>query len=288
MTNRRCQICLKNYNNPHFNNKRICICGHCKNFLNKYSEPAEESYKIIEKRLRDGIYNRAITKLNSTSSTEQEKQYAIYTLNNFDKVYNNALQGWITKLANDTSNTSKIYKIIRAERRGLLLKKGENKLGYPSSESWKKISTYIKKQDEHTCHLCKKTNVELHVHHIVYLSNYGTNRRKNLITLCRSCHEDEHKKSFDFGESKNIDFPFTYSLTYNLTPLEVEIINYSNSEVINSNIEQAHSKSSGIKPTPTVTPQQHKQKTTPSTIITHLITTLFILLLLILILNSFS
>src|SRR5690606_10456308 len=31
--------------------------------------------------------------------------------------------------------------------------------------------------------------------------NYGTNQKTNLVTLCRPCHEKEHKRVFDFGEN---------------------------------------------------------------------------------------
>lgn len=74
--------------------------------------------------------------------------------------------------------------------------------GYPSS--WNEIAHKIRMDDELTCNVCKASDVELHVHHIIYNSNYGTNRKENLVTLCRECHESEHKTEFDFGENKPI------------------------------------------------------------------------------------
>ena len=46
-------------------------------------------------------------------------------------------------------------------------------------------------RDGYTCQCCGKTvddHVILHVHHIVYRSQGGTNRMGNLVTVCEKCH----------------------------------------------------------------------------------------------------
>lgn len=46
-------------------------------------------------------------------------------------------------------------------------------------------------RDNYTCQCCKRTikdHAILHVHHIVYRSQGGTNRMSNLATVCERCH----------------------------------------------------------------------------------------------------
>ncbi len=75
--------------------------------------------------------------------------------------------------------------------------------GYKANErygyKWKKIRTrYVHKHP--LCEMCLKQGryvaVE-EVHHIVPLSEGGTNDESNLMSLCRSCHEKIHKERGD-------------------------------------------------------------------------------------------
>jgi 5-methylcytosine-specific restriction endonuclease McrA len=110
-----------------------------------------------------------------------------------------ALPAWINRLVADTSNRTKTFKIIRAHRRGLLHLDRPHRWGYPNN--WADVARAIRRLDKFTCVACSVTGVELHVHHIIYASNFGTHQRTNLVTLCRTCHELEHKRVFDFGEN---------------------------------------------------------------------------------------
>lgn len=52
-------------------------------------------------------------------------------------------------------------------------------------------------RDNYTCQLCRKSikdKVILRVHHIVYRSMGGTNRMKNLATVCDKCHTPKNHK----------------------------------------------------------------------------------------------
>jgi 5-methylcytosine-specific restriction endonuclease McrA len=110
-----------------------------------------------------------------------------------------ALPGWINRLVADKSNRTKLYKIIRAERRGLLHTDRPHRYGRPLN--WQTVASRIRQLDNYKCVVCGATDCELHVHHIVYVSNFGTHQQNNLVTLCRSCHEEEHGRVFDFGEN---------------------------------------------------------------------------------------
>jgi hypothetical protein len=53
---------------------------------------------------------------------------------------------------------------------------------------------YILARDKYTCQYCKnkRKDVRLQVHHILPISNGGSNQPNNLIVLCKSCHDDLH------------------------------------------------------------------------------------------------
>jgi hypothetical protein len=121
------------------------------------------------------------------------------TLANFDQEHREALPGWINQLLADSANTGKRFKIIRAHRRGLLHRDRPQGWGYPTN--WRDIAANIRALDGYQCVVCSAQNVELHVHHLIYASNFGTHQMQNLVTLCRICHEAEHKTIFDFGEN---------------------------------------------------------------------------------------
>ena len=49
-------------------------------------------------------------------------------------------------------------------------------------------------RDKYTCQKCnsKKEGQKLHVHHILFKSNGGTDTPNNLVTLCKNCHRKIH------------------------------------------------------------------------------------------------
>lgn len=47
-------------------------------------------------------------------------------------------------------------------------------------------------RDNYTCQCCGKKHTRLEVHHIVFRSRGGTDDEKNLITLCKECHDAIH------------------------------------------------------------------------------------------------
>jgi len=48
------------------------------------------------------------------------------------------------------------------------------------------------KRDNYKCVKCGSTE-DLHVHHIIELSQNGTNELDNLLTLCPKCHAKAHE-----------------------------------------------------------------------------------------------
>jgi len=65
------------------------------------------------------------------------------------------------------------------------------------------VKQYILHRDNYKCQKCKKSNLKLHVHHIVFRSKGGTNEPSNLICLCDGCHDKLHKGMFTIKGSKS-------------------------------------------------------------------------------------
>jgi hypothetical protein len=61
---------------------------------------------------------------------------------------------------------------------------------YP--QNWDEIRKIVYKIDHWTCQRCGARNVELHAHHLIPISEGGSNEIGNLITLCKDCHTDMH------------------------------------------------------------------------------------------------
>lgn len=70
-------------------------------------------------------------------------------------------------------------------------------------KEWKKIRDKVLKLDHYECQKCKKKgkySKAILVHHINHLKEnpelaleiYDTKGKRNLISLCQSCHEKEH------------------------------------------------------------------------------------------------
>ncbi len=57
------------------------------------------------------------------------------------------------------------------------------------------VKAYVLSRDDYTCQHCKgKTkDSRLHVHHIIFKSNGGSDEEENLITLCKTCHDLLHE-----------------------------------------------------------------------------------------------
>ncbi|MES2198549.1 MAG: RNA-guided endonuclease IscB, partial [Chlamydiota bacterium] len=66
------------------------------------------------------------------------------------------------------------------------------------------IKQYVLHRDGYTCQKCKQEKLKLHVHHIVFRSNGGTNSPDNLITLCHLCHEKLHLSETAETDSKKL------------------------------------------------------------------------------------
>lgn len=141
--------------------------------------------------LARGMEKNAVRDLDSTENWRRNK--AGWTLKHFEEAVDDAIHDWVTKLLADAGNSTKDFKMLRAERRGILRMNGGQKYAYP--ENWREVANRIRMRDK-CCADCGSESYP-DIHHIIYLSRYGTNRQENLVRLCRSCHEKVHGREFD-------------------------------------------------------------------------------------------
>jgi hypothetical protein len=101
------------------------------------------------------------------------------------------------------------------------------------SQLSKSLRQKVLERDGHECQFCGVTNDQherdydrgLEVHHVVPQRAAGEDRRENLITVCRSCHNTlEHTQSDALQRIKEAE-----------TPDEVEDLKQSNSELQDEN-----------------------------------------------------
>lgn len=64
----------------------------------------------------------------------------------------------------------------------------------PDGSEAEKLARNVRQRDSYVCIICSRLpkGSELHVHHIIPLSFFGTNNAQNLATLCYSCHNRQH------------------------------------------------------------------------------------------------
>jgi 5-methylcytosine-specific restriction endonuclease McrA len=78
-----------------------------------------------------------------------------------------------------------------------------NKVTYLASRQWKDLRIQVLKRDNFQCRKCQVANVPFEIHHITYI-RLGNEELSDLVTLCRSCHQQVHNK---YGYSYHSTFP---------------------------------------------------------------------------------
>lgn len=88
---------------------------------------------------------------------------------------------------------SKEVKLLRANALHIVSANREQ-VPRPRDTEFEDITAFVRRGDGYRCVRCSKDilKAELHVHHVIPLSNAGTNDPRNLVTLCYSCHNKQH------------------------------------------------------------------------------------------------
>lgn len=81
----------------------------------------------------------------------------------------------------------------------------ENKWLYQKGINYGFANTkaYVRHRDNYTCQYCKNKsgNKRLDVHHIVFRKDGGSDNESNLVTLCKSCHDNLHNGEIQLKKS---------------------------------------------------------------------------------------
>lgn len=74
-----------------------------------------------------------------------------------------------------------------------------------NSVEWQRKADVIRQRDNYTCQVCGAQDKQVHVHHTWYNPNlhYWDYPNKQLITLCKECHEKETVLTRQFKENKD-------------------------------------------------------------------------------------
>lgn len=105
----------------------------------------------------------------------------------------------ITKIIVETASFD-IQKIKNPDIKGVDYQKGEQ-LGFAN------VKAYVLSRDDYKCKSGKVNHSKkLHVHHIKFRSDGGSNAPNNLITLCEDCHCKLHKGELKLNFSKKINY----------------------------------------------------------------------------------
>lgn len=256
-----CRICLHEFTRLRFSTDHIGICTRCANTLNNNPEPAKAAEARIGEMLARGMLRNAEGDIASPDAWRRQK--AQRTLEDLDSAVDGALDDWITKLLANPSNSTRNFKIMRAHRRGLLRMDG-----FASRPGdWAEVAKRIRHRDGYKCMRCAATDTTLDVHHIVYLSNHGTNQQSNLITLCRKCHEAEHERAFDQQEAELEVEPIvappakTRSSTPSPTNSNPEVL--APAPVINHPFSESQQRNTTVAPIVTTNAPRLEQQATP-------------------------
>ena len=93
----------------------------------------------------------------------------------------------ITKIVVEVASFD-VQKIKNPDIKGTEYQKGPQKDFFNTRE-------YVLFRDNHQCQNCKGKSKDkiLNVHHIIHRANGGSNQPDNLITLCKTCHDNYHQ-----------------------------------------------------------------------------------------------
>lgn len=196
-----CSIC-KAPRRAKFQTPDLTICHHCVTVLNRASITAQQATSTLRDQYKEATRRGIINDL--ASAHDEEFAYLQKRLDQIEEITDRNFDSWLKRRINAPTMPSKEIRYLRAHRKGLI---SFEAAFFPRPSSWDEKASAIRIRDKLSCAVCGARNIELHVHHIIHLSRNGTNRRVNLVTLCFSCHQEQHDQPIGrsgdtFGQSQ--------------------------------------------------------------------------------------
>jgi hypothetical protein len=188
-----CQVCFNPKHKPRFQTRSLCICQWCITEL-KYSldSPAEIIF-AARARLRDKRMTELTNELDRLHPSARRVAEVQSNLARVDQIVDDDFKRFMSRRIAEQTTKFKGTRLLRAHELGILQTERVFARRPEGSEA-DEMGRYIRARDGYLCVICRRvpTGSELHVHHIIPLSNFGTNYERNLATLCYSCHGRQH------------------------------------------------------------------------------------------------
>lgn len=148
-------------------------------------------------RRRDELLNahRAATEAHAVRQREIDSK--IKTLEagvtRIPEVVETEVQRFVDESKMPEPTKSKEVRLVRAYFTGLI-SYDRTEYARPEPSEYEELKNRIRARDSYRCVCCLRgfAQGELHVHHVLPLSCYGTNCESNLVTLCHPCHNKQH------------------------------------------------------------------------------------------------
>lgn len=159
--------------------KQNCINSHQQDIATYEKESAdyEHKFKLLQSnRINDAIRNNE----NEFIKYKTEHKKYLYLLEEKKK------EAYINIISTNEYNKNIRPIFIKHLRAYHLRMISSNKVS-------REVATLYDIPKGSVCFLCKKKEFENHFHHIIPIDKYGTNEPNNIVFLCYSCHNKQHK-----------------------------------------------------------------------------------------------
>lgn len=156
-----------------------------------------EEIAAIAARRRDELLNAHRVAAEAHAVRQREIDSEIRTLEanitRISEVVEVEVQQFLDESKIPEPTKSKDVRLVRAYFAGLV-SHDRTALARPEPSEYEELKKRVRARDNYRCVCCLRgfAQGELHVHHVLPLSRYGTNCESNLVTLCHPCHNKQH------------------------------------------------------------------------------------------------
>jgi hypothetical protein len=167
-----------------------------RDIVNNHQRVAEVQLEVESRRKVIQAGHAAALKTHAESILEQGRQqgqYLVALSKEVDAAVELDMQKFLSFRIGSGPTKFKATRLLRAHSLGIL-SIGKKYVRRLEGEVNKETNKTIRHQDGHECVICRRParEKETHVHHIIPLSQFGTNHWNNLATLCFPCHARQH------------------------------------------------------------------------------------------------